>query len=100
MARFRDKPLDFQPGEDWRYSNSNYVLLGYLIEKITGQRYQDFVEENLFNPLGMQNSGYDSNTAIIPAMLELSIHFADPHLKNSGKLEVAQQIAVRVTRWR
>jgi CubicO group peptidase (beta-lactamase class C family) len=66
VARFRDKPLDFQPGEDWRYSNSNYVLLGYLIEKITGQRYQDFVEENLFKPLGMQNSGYDSNTAIIP----------------------------------
>jgi CubicO group peptidase (beta-lactamase class C family) len=66
VARFRDKPLDFQPGEDWRYSNSNYVLLGYLIEKITGQRYQDFVEENIFMPIGMQNSGYDSNTAIIP----------------------------------
>ena len=66
MARFRDKPLEFQPGEDWHYSNSNYVLLGYLIEKITGQRYQDFVEESLFKPLGMQNSGYDSNTAIIP----------------------------------
>jgi len=66
VARFRDKPLEFQPGDDWRYSNSNYVLLGYLIEKITGQRYQDFVEENLFKPLGMQNSGYDSNTAIIP----------------------------------
>jgi CubicO group peptidase (beta-lactamase class C family) len=66
VARFRDKPLEFQPGEDWRYSNSNYVLLGYLIEKITGQRYQDFVEENVFKPLGIQNSGYDSNTAIIP----------------------------------
>jgi CubicO group peptidase (beta-lactamase class C family) len=66
VARFRDKPLQFQPGEDWHYSNSNYVLLGYLIEKITGQRYQDFVEENLLKPLGMQNSGYDSNTAIIP----------------------------------
>jgi CubicO group peptidase (beta-lactamase class C family) len=66
VARFRDKPLDFQPGENWRYSNSNYVLLGYLIEKITGQRYQDFVEKNIFKPLGMQNSGYDSNTAIIP----------------------------------
>lgn len=66
VARFRDKPFQFQPGEGWRYSNSGYVLLGYLIEKITGQRYQDFVEENIFKPLGMQNSGYDSNTAIIP----------------------------------
>lgn len=66
VARFRDKPLQFQPGEAWRYSNSGYVLLGYLIEKITGQRYRDFVEENIFRPLGMQNSGYDSNAAIIP----------------------------------
>ena len=66
VARFRDKPLQFQPGEDWSYSNSGYALLGYLIEKISGQRYQDFVAENIFQPLGMQNSGYDSNTAIIP----------------------------------
>lgn len=66
VARFRDKPLQFQPGEDWHYSNSGYVLLGYLIEKITGQRYQDFVEGNIFKPLRMQDSGYDSNTAIIP----------------------------------
>jgi CubicO group peptidase (beta-lactamase class C family) len=48
VARFRDKPLEFQPGENWGYSNSNYLLLGYLIEKITGQRYQEFVEENIF----------------------------------------------------
>jgi CubicO group peptidase (beta-lactamase class C family) len=66
VAWFRDKPLEFQPGKDWHYSNSGYALLGYLIEKITGQRYQDFVEENIFKPLGMENSGYDSSTAVIP----------------------------------
>jgi CubicO group peptidase (beta-lactamase class C family) len=65
VARFRDKPLDFQPGEKWKYSNSGYVLLGYLIEKISGKSYQDFVEENIFKPLGMNDSGYDSNSAII-----------------------------------
>jgi CubicO group peptidase (beta-lactamase class C family) len=65
VARFRDKPLDFQPGENWSYSNSGYVLLGYLIEKISGQSYQNFVEENIFKPLGMHDSGYDSNSAII-----------------------------------
>ena len=65
VARFRDKPLDFQPGERWNYSNSGYVLLGYLIEKISGQTYQNFIQENFFKPLGMNDSGYDSNSAII-----------------------------------
>ncbi len=65
VARFRDKPLDFQPGEKWSYSNSGYVLLGYLIEKISGESYEKFVQENIFTPLGMKDSGYDSNSAII-----------------------------------
>jgi hypothetical protein len=66
VARFRDKPLDFQPGEKWSYSNSGYVLLGYLIETINGETYAKFVQDNIFTPLGMKNSGYDSNSAIIP----------------------------------
>jgi CubicO group peptidase (beta-lactamase class C family) len=65
VARFRDKPLEFAPGEKWKYSNSGYVLLGYLIEKISGQKYADFVQENIFKPLGMADSGYDSNSAVI-----------------------------------
>jgi CubicO group peptidase (beta-lactamase class C family) len=65
VARFRDKPLDFQPGEKWNYSNSGYVLLGYLLEKISGQTYEKFVQDNIFTPLGMKDSGYDSNSEII-----------------------------------
>ena len=66
VARFRDKPLDFQPGEKMSYSNSGYVLLGYLLEKISGRTYEQFVTENIFTPLGMKDSGYDSNSAIQP----------------------------------
>ncbi|HKD78252.1 MAG TPA: serine hydrolase [Candidatus Angelobacter sp.] len=62
---FRDKPLEFEPGTKWNYSNSGYVLLGYLIEKISGQSYADFVQQNIFTPLGMKDSGYDSNSALI-----------------------------------
>jgi CubicO group peptidase (beta-lactamase class C family) len=62
---FRDKPLEFEPGTKWNYSNSGYVLLGYLIEKISGESYSDFVQQNIFTPLGMKDSGYDSNSAII-----------------------------------
>jgi len=62
---FRDKPLEFEPGTKWNYSNSGYVLLGYLIEKISGQSYSEFLQQNIFTPLGMKDSGYDSNSAII-----------------------------------
>jgi CubicO group peptidase (beta-lactamase class C family) len=65
VAWFKDKPLDFDPGTKFSYSNSDYVLLGYLIEKLSGQSYEKFLQENIFTPLGMKDSGYDSNTAII-----------------------------------
>lgn len=65
VARFRDKPLEFEPGEKWNYSNSGYVLLGYLIERISGVSYEKFVQDNIFTPLGMKDSGYDSNSAVI-----------------------------------
>jgi CubicO group peptidase (beta-lactamase class C family) len=62
---FRDKPLDFQPGEKMSYSNSGYILLGFVIESVSGQSYAEFVQQNIFAPLGMNDSGYDSNSAII-----------------------------------
>src|SRR6187401_308075 len=66
IAAVRDKPLDFVPGEKMSYSNSGYLVLGYVIERITGTSYEAFVTDNIFTPLGMKDSGYDSNTAIIP----------------------------------
>ena len=65
VAAFRNKPLVFQPGEKYRYSNAGYYLLGYLIEKISGQSYGAFVKENIFTPLGMNDSGYDSHSEVI-----------------------------------
>lgn len=66
IARFRDRPLDFQPGEGWDYSNSGYVVLTAVVEKASGESYADFVAETLFQPLGMNDSGYDSHAAILP----------------------------------
>ncbi|HEX4024173.1 MAG TPA: serine hydrolase domain-containing protein [Steroidobacteraceae bacterium] len=66
LDRFRDQPLQFAPGTAWRYSNSGYALLGYLIERISGQSYAQFIQRNIFDPLGMKDSGYGSNAAIIP----------------------------------
>jgi CubicO group peptidase (beta-lactamase class C family) len=47
------------------YSNSGYIILGYIIEKVSGLAYEQFVQDNIFTPLGMKDSGYDSNSAII-----------------------------------
>jgi len=66
VAWFRDKPLEFQPGEGWSYSNSGYALLGYLIEKISGRRMRSSSRPISLPPLHMNDSGYDSNFAIIP----------------------------------
>jgi CubicO group peptidase (beta-lactamase class C family) len=63
---FRDKPLDFQPGEKWAYTNLGYIVLGYLVERITGQTYENFVHDNLFKPLGMNDSGMFSFVTVIP----------------------------------
>jgi CubicO group peptidase (beta-lactamase class C family) len=59
IARFKYKPLDFEPGSKWSYSNSGYILLGAIIEKVTGKSYFSVVHENIFQPLGMSHSGFD-----------------------------------------
>jgi CubicO group peptidase (beta-lactamase class C family) len=66
IARFRDRPLDFQPGEKYAYSNSGYILLTAIIEKASGQSYSAFLADNIFKPLGMADTGYDSHATIIP----------------------------------
>lgn len=65
IARFRDRPLDFQPGEKWAYSNSGYILATAVIEKASGQPYAAFVADNLFAPLGMNDSGYDGHAPVL-----------------------------------
>jgi CubicO group peptidase (beta-lactamase class C family) len=65
VARFRDKPLEFAPGERHVYSNSGYLLLGHLIEIISGQSYDAFLADNIFKPLGMGDTGIDSNLELI-----------------------------------
>jgi CubicO group peptidase (beta-lactamase class C family) len=89
VARFRDKPLDFEPGTSWSYSNSGFVLLSYLVEKISGTKYETFVRDNIFTPLGMKESGYDSNSGVIP-------HRAAGYVSARGQFENAGYINMTV----
>jgi CubicO group peptidase (beta-lactamase class C family) len=66
IAVFRDLPVEFTPGARWAYNNSGYILLGAIIEAASGMPYADFVEQRIFEPLGMQHAYYGSSSRIIP----------------------------------
>jgi CubicO group peptidase (beta-lactamase class C family) len=65
IDKFKNLPMVFAPGTKWNYNNSGFFLLGYIIEKASGKTYQEYIEENLFNPAGMTNSLYGSNKKIV-----------------------------------
>ncbi|WP_428742805.1 serine hydrolase domain-containing protein [Tenacibaculum sp.] len=62
---FKNEPVDFEPGEKYKYSNSGYFILGYIIEKVSGISYSKFVEERIFKKLNMYSSCYESHTKLI-----------------------------------
>lgn len=58
LPLFQHEPMKFQPGERFSYSNGGYILLGILIEEVTGMLYRDYIKENVFQPCGMVDSGF------------------------------------------
>jgi D-alanyl-D-alanine carboxypeptidase len=58
IATFKDEPPDFAPGAQWAYSNSGYVLIGAVIEAVTGMPWHAYLEQTFFEPLGMTHTGY------------------------------------------
>src|SRR5262252_8276065 len=62
---FKSKPLEFSPGEKMKYDNSGYFALGYIIEKVSGQSYETFLQENIFTPLKLADTGYDTHDRIL-----------------------------------
>jgi CubicO group peptidase (beta-lactamase class C family) len=59
-------PLNFQPGEAWAYCNSGYSLLGFIIEKVSGKSYWQFLDERIFKPVGMTVTRSRDSRAVIP----------------------------------
>lgn len=61
------KPLDFEPGTQWQYSNTNYVIAGLIIEKVSGEKLFDFLGEHIFSPLGMKSAWNSDHKELPPA---------------------------------
>jgi len=62
---FKNERMDFEPGTKYKYNNSGYILLGYIIEKVSGKSYAAYLDEQFFKPLGMQHTYYDSSERLI-----------------------------------
>ncbi|MFT4611629.1 MAG: CubicO group peptidase (beta-lactamase class C family)/uncharacterized protein YneR [Glaciecola sp.] len=66
IDKFKNEPMEFDPGTAFNYNNSGYVLLGHIIEVASGQSYEDFIQANIFDKVGMSKSYYGSMTKLIP----------------------------------
>ena len=79
ITYFKNKPLDFDPGSKYSYSNSGYVLLSYIVEKASGQPFADYMKQAIFDPLGMKNSGiFEGNTKVIK---NLALGYSDSEVE-------------------
>src|SRR5690606_14869921 len=62
----RKRPLDFAPGSRFHYSNSAYILLGFIIERAAGMPYEDFLRTRIHEPVGMTRSSQDHSHELLP----------------------------------
>ena len=83
-----NKPLDFTPGTNWSYSNTGYILLGMIVEKISGQSYADFLKGNIFGPLRMRDSGYDRARDILKERAS-GYEIIDGHIANADFIDMS-----------
>jgi CubicO group peptidase (beta-lactamase class C family) len=70
IAYFSDKPFEFSPGDENRYSSSNFVLLGKVIEVVSGQSYMEYLSSVFLKPLGMRNTHYGSVSKVLPGRVQ------------------------------
>lgn len=86
---FKDKPLLFKPGSQFAYSVSGFILLGYIIEQLSGLSYEAFLKREIFDPLNLKNTGFDHYQAIIK-------NRASAYDRNDGVLKNAEFIDMRI----
>ncbi|XJZ26388.1 serine hydrolase domain-containing protein [Bacillota bacterium Lsc_1132] len=64
--KVKQMPLKFQPGEQWDYLDANYMVLGYIVEKVSGISLHDFIQTNIFDKAGMKETGFITHDHPVP----------------------------------
>jgi D-alanyl-D-alanine carboxypeptidase len=82
----RDAPLEFMPGDKYKYSNTGYYLLGYVIEKVSGLSYREFLAERIFRPLNMETADFNERSRVVP-------HRASGYAVSKGTLRNAEFVS-------
>jgi D-alanyl-D-alanine carboxypeptidase len=84
----QSKPLEFVPGTKFKYDNTGYILLGYVIEKVTGRSYEDQLQKAILDPLGMKDTGFDHYTAILKHRAD-GYEYAGDKLRRAAFLDMS-----------
>jgi D-alanyl-D-alanine carboxypeptidase len=81
----KKEPLEFSPGEKCVYSNSNFALIGAIIEKVTGKSYEQFLRESILQPLGLTHTQFINNTKVIPGLVN-GYELTDGEIRKAGMM--------------
>ncbi len=85
LDQWARKPLDFEPGTQWQYSNTNYVIAGLIVEQVSGQKLIEFLEQHIFHPLGMHSVWDSDATKLTQADATPYIRYALGPLRPASK---------------
>lgn len=91
IAAMKDQPVLFQPGESWSYSNTNYLLLGWLIETVSGRSYAEYIQARVFTPAGLPSARADAAQQVVR-------HRAEPYKFEDGAPRHAVRMEDAVSR--
>jgi CubicO group peptidase (beta-lactamase class C family) len=89
LGHFADKDLLFSPGSGLQYSNFGYTLLAIILEQVTGQSYQELLQEGILDPVGMENTGIDVNSSILERRASGYYYRPLAGLENSAFLDMS-----------
>jgi len=89
VDRFKALPLEFEPGEKFSYSNSGYVLLTQIIEAVSDQSYADYLQTNIFDPLAMNNTGYELPQTVILNLAQGYVSIGDGAYMQATPLDMS-----------